>query len=235
MPNVNIPQGNGYSGTSTQAPKKPWGALARLGSEKVLQSPMNTTSPEGHTFGNVLDLEEREECTSWGALKLKQRVKNNLNERGIKHLTPRRKAIQAESDFGVLDDDMEDVEGETVHIATTRVSAASAPVTTVGVAISIVKPRTPPTTTATTFIDEDLTIARTLIKIKEEKTKDKRVAIKDVEDSPRPIKSITTLQPLPTIDPKDKGKGVLVEEELEKPEKLNERITGLAQIEVMQS
>ncbi|GKA89028.1 hypothetical protein Tco_0810840 [Tanacetum coccineum] len=90
-------------------------------------------------------------------------------------------------------------------------------------AISIVKPRTPPTTTATTFIDEDLTIARTLIKIKEEKTKDKRVAIKDVEDSPRPIKSITTLQPLPTIDPKDKGKGVLVEEELEKPEKVKRR------------
>ncbi|GKA97160.1 reverse transcriptase domain-containing protein [Tanacetum coccineum] len=43
--------------------------------------------------------------------------------------------------------------------------------------------------------------------------------IKDVEDSPRPIKSITTLQPLLTIDPKDKGKGVLVEEEPEKPAK----------------
>nr|GEW86662.1 hypothetical protein [Tanacetum cinerariifolium] len=30
-------------------------------------------------------------------------------------------------------------------------------------------------------------------------------AFKDADDSTRPIKSITTLQPLPTIDPKDKG------------------------------
>ncbi|GKB69263.1 hypothetical protein Tco_0930675 [Tanacetum coccineum] len=47
-------------------------------------------------------------------------------------------------------------------------------------------------------------------------TKEKGVAIKNVEDSSRivrPVRSITTLQPLPTIDPKDKGKGVLVEEE----------------------
>ncbi|GJZ87522.1 hypothetical protein Tco_0659132 [Tanacetum coccineum] len=58
------------------------------------------------------------------------------------------------------------------------------------------------------------------IDMKEEKAKEKRVAIKDVEDSPRPIRSITTLQPLPTIDPKDKGKGVLVEEEPKKPVKV---------------
>ncbi|GKE33534.1 hypothetical protein Tco_1452856 [Tanacetum coccineum] len=99
-----------------------------------------------------------------------------------------------DSDFDVLDDDMEDVEGEIVHTATTGVSTVSIPVTTAG----------------------------TLIKMKEEKAKEKKVAIKDVEDSPRPIRSITTLQPLPTIDPKDKGKGVLVEEEPEKPAKLAE-------------
>ncbi|GKA22688.1 hypothetical protein Tco_0708650 [Tanacetum coccineum] len=48
------------------------------------------------------------------------------------------------------------------------------------------------------------------------KAKEKGVAIIDVEDSSRivrPVRSSTTLQPLPTIDPKDKGKGVLVEEE----------------------
>ncbi|GJS20674.1 hypothetical protein Tco_0449306 [Tanacetum coccineum] len=94
-------------------------------------------------------------------------------------------------------------ERETVHTATTRVSVVSAPVTTAG----------------------------TLIKMKEEKAKEKGVAIKDVEDSPRPIRSITTLQPLLTIDPKDKGKGVLVEEEPEKPEKVKRRDQGLAQIE----
>ncbi|GJV02989.1 hypothetical protein Tco_1336558 [Tanacetum coccineum] len=141
------------------------------------------------------------------------------------------KSMFQDSDFDVLDDDMEDVEGETVHTATTGVSVVSAPVTTTGVAISTAEPRTPPTTAATAFIDEDLTIAQTLIKMKEEKAKEKGVAIKDVEDSPRPIRSITTLQPLPTIDPKDKGKGVLVEEEPEKPEKVKRRDQGLAQIE----
>ncbi|GJY14330.1 ribonuclease H-like domain-containing protein [Tanacetum coccineum] len=52
--------------------------------------------------------------------------------------------------------------------------------------------------------------------MKEQKAKEKGVAITDVEDSSRtvrPVRSITTLQPLLTIDPKDKGKGVLVEEE----------------------
>ncbi|GJY31951.1 hypothetical protein Tco_0415446 [Tanacetum coccineum] len=46
--------------------------------------------------------------------------------------------------------------------------------------------------------------------------KQKGVAITKVEDSSRivrPVRLITTLKPLPTIDPKDKGKGVLVEEE----------------------
>ncbi|GKB72078.1 hypothetical protein Tco_0933490 [Tanacetum coccineum] len=141
------------------------------------------------------------------------------------------KSMFQDSDFDVLDDDMEDVEGEIVHTATTEVSVVSTLVTTTGVAISTAEPRTPPTTAATAFIDKDLTIAQTLIKMKEEKAKEKGVAIKDVEDSPRPIRSITTLQPLPTIDPKDKGKGVLVEEEPKKLEKVKRRDQGLAQIE----
>ncbi|GJX59972.1 hypothetical protein Tco_0291362 [Tanacetum coccineum] len=136
-----------------------------------------------------------------------------------------------DSDFNVLDDDMEDVEGETVHTTTTGVSVVSTPVTTTGVVISIAEPRTPPTTAATVFIDQDLTIAQTLIKMKEEKAKEKGVAIKDVKDSPRPIRSITTLQPLLTIVPKDKGKGVLVEEEHEKPKKVKRRDQGKKQEE----
>ncbi|GJW48218.1 hypothetical protein Tco_0079864 [Tanacetum coccineum] len=140
------------------------------------------------------------------------------------------KSMFQDSNFDVLVDDMEDVKGETVHTTTTGVSVVSAPVTTAGVAISTAESRTPRTTT-TIFGDEDLTIAQTLIKMKEEKAKEKGVAIKDVEYSPRPIRLITTLQPLPTIDPKDKGKGVLVEEEPEKPEKVKRRDQGLAQIE----
>ncbi|GKE11203.1 hypothetical protein Tco_1414754, partial [Tanacetum coccineum] len=113
------------------------------------------------------------------------------------------KSMFQDSDFDVLDDDMEDVEGETAHTATIGVSVVSALVTTAG----------------------------TLIKMKEEKARAKGFAIKDIKDSSRPIRSITTLQPLPTIDPKDKGKGVLVEEEPEKPEKVKRRDQGLAQIE----
>ncbi|GKC04644.1 hypothetical protein Tco_0996254 [Tanacetum coccineum] len=57
------------------------------------------------------------------------------------------------------------------------------------------------------FDDEDVTMAmaQTLIRMKEEKAKEKGVVIKGVEDSSRPVRSITTLQPLPTIDPKEKG------------------------------
>ncbi|GJU88024.1 hypothetical protein Tco_1300447 [Tanacetum coccineum] len=208
---------------------------------------------------HVLDLEKEKDAQAMEILKLKQRVKKLERKRKLSISHPRMriyrqvessnddldeedaskqgresdktKSIFKDMDFDVLDDDMEDVEGETVHTATTGVSAVSAPVTTAGVAISTAEPRTPPTIAATAFIDQDLTIAQTLIKMKEEKAKEEGVAIKDVEDSPRLIKSVTTLQPLPTIDLKDKGKGVLVEEEPEKPEKVKRRDQGLAQIE----
>nr|GFA71728.1 hypothetical protein [Tanacetum cinerariifolium] len=71
----------------------------------------------------------------------------------------------------------------------------------------------PPLTTTSIFDDEDITMAQTLIKMKEEKAKEKGVSVKDIEDSLRPARSILTLKPLPTIDPKDKGKGVLEEPE----------------------
>ncbi|GJZ65311.1 hypothetical protein Tco_0622007 [Tanacetum coccineum] len=80
---------------------------------------------------------------------------------------------------------------------------------------SVVEPRTPPTTTSI-FDDKDITMAQTLIKMKEEKAKEKGVSIKDVDDSSRPTRSILTLKPLPTIDPKDKGKGVLKESPVKK-------------------
>ncbi|GKD93709.1 hypothetical protein Tco_1373546 [Tanacetum coccineum] len=80
---------------------------------------------------------------------------------------------------------------------------------------SAVEPRTPPTTTSI-FDDEDITMAQTLIKMKEEKAKEKGVTIKEVEDSDRPARSILTLKPLPTINPKDKGKGVLKESPVKK-------------------
>nr|GEX71713.1 hypothetical protein [Tanacetum cinerariifolium] len=71
----------------------------------------------------------------------------------------------------------------------------------------------PPTTTTSIFDDEDITMAQTLIKMKEEKAKEKGVSIKDIKDSSRPARSILTLKPLLTINLKDKGKGVLKEPE----------------------
>ncbi|GJS61987.1 hypothetical protein Tco_0656771 [Tanacetum coccineum] len=53
-------------------------------------------------------------------------------------------------------------------------------------------------------------------KMKEEKAKEKGMTIKNVEDSSRPARSILTLKPLPTIDPKDKGKEVLKESPVKK-------------------
>ncbi|GJW31156.1 hypothetical protein Tco_0051188, partial [Tanacetum coccineum] len=185
----------------------------------------------------VLDLEKEKDAQAVEILKLKQRVESSdddLDEEDASKQgreSDKTKSMFQDSDFDILNDDIEDVEGETVHTATTGVSVVSAPVITNGVAISTAEPRTPLTIAATAFIDEDLTIAQTLIKMKEEKAKEKRVAIEDVEDSPRPIRSITTLQPLPSIDLKDKGKGVLVEEEPEKPVKVKRRDQGLAQIE----
>nr|GEX12136.1 hypothetical protein [Tanacetum cinerariifolium] len=69
-------------------------------------------------------------------------------------------------------------------------------------------------TTSTIFDDDEVTLAHTLIKLKDDKAK--CVAFKDSESIDRPARSILTLKPLLTIDPKDKGKGVLEEPELAK-------------------
>nr|GEV58017.1 hypothetical protein [Tanacetum cinerariifolium] len=45
---------------------------------------------------------------------------------------------------------------------------------------------------------------QTLIKLRSEKAKEKEVAFRDVKEPPRLTRSTTTIQPLPTNDPKDK-------------------------------
>ncbi|GJS62921.1 putative ribonuclease H-like domain-containing protein [Tanacetum coccineum] len=98
--------------------------------------------------------------------------------------------------------------------------------------VSAATPSTLPPT-ITIFDDEDLTIAQTLVKMRSEKAKEKEkgVVLKDEEEPSRLNRSTTTLQPLPKIDPKDKGKGILVKEEPEKQVKIKRRDQGLAQIE----
>ncbi|GKD65208.1 hypothetical protein Tco_1307316, partial [Tanacetum coccineum] len=129
--------------------------------------------------------------------------------------------VKGSGDTKVLDTE------KPVNTAGEGVSTASVPKT-----VSTAAPRTPPTTTTIVFDDEHVTMAmaQTLIKMKEEKAKEKRVVIKDVEDSSRPVRSITTLQPLPTIDPKYKGKGIL--SETESMEKTKKKVQGDAQMEI---
>ncbi|GJQ94592.1 uncharacterized mitochondrial protein-like protein [Tanacetum coccineum] len=184
-----------------------------------------------HTFelmDTVLDLEKEKDAQAVEILKLKQRVKKLERKRKSSISHPRRRIYrQVESSDDDLDeedaskqgrtsdktkpmfkdsdfDDLDDLVDEGMAFVQEK-DAENQGVSTAGEGVSTAAPRTPPTTT-TVFDDEDVTMAmaQTLIKMKEEKAKAKGVAIKDVEDSSRPIRSITTLQPLPTIDPKDK-------------------------------
>nr|GEW88846.1 hypothetical protein [Tanacetum cinerariifolium] len=97
------------------------------------------------------------------------------------------------------------------------VSTARPYISAVRPEVSTTEPKTPPITT-TLFDDEDVTIADTLVKMKNHNAKEKGVAFKDADDSAKPIRCITTLQPLPTIDPKDK-------EQIDADHKLAARLT----------
>nr|GEU81191.1 putative ribonuclease H-like domain-containing protein [Tanacetum cinerariifolium] len=68
-------------------------------------------------------------------------------------------------------------------------------------------------------VDEGRTSNKTIstADMKEEKAKEKGVAFKEVEESDRPTRSVLTLKPHPTIDPKDKGKAIFEEP---KPKKM---------------
>nr|GFB11837.1 hypothetical protein [Tanacetum cinerariifolium] len=93
------------------------------------------------------------------------------------------------------------------------ISTANVPVTTAGVEISTASPEDK--TAKTSDDSDDITLAETLIEIRRSSTKPQKVkgvAFRDMEENPRLIRSTTTLQPLPSMDPKDKDKDVLVEE-----------------------
>ncbi|GJU59830.1 putative ribonuclease H-like domain-containing protein [Tanacetum coccineum] len=145
--------------------------------------------------------------------KRKSLDKENVSKQG-RNLKTKPMFEEGDFDFDDIDDmvieAMENVEGDTVNTATTGVSAASASITTAGVSISTAKRRTPPTTTTTAFEDEDLTIAQTLVKMRSQKDKEKGKGVTfraAQEESARPTRI------LPTIDPKDKDKGIMQEPE----------------------
>ncbi|GJU10925.1 hypothetical protein Tco_1133321 [Tanacetum coccineum] len=114
--------------------------------------------------------------------------------------------------MGLIQKDMETRVVVKKVVTADKLSISARPEVSVPVNVSATTPSTPPTIT-TIFDDEDLTIAQTLVKMRSEKAKEKGVVFKDEEETPRLIRSTTTLQPLPTIDPKDKAQ-ILHEEEL---------------------
>nr|GEX06777.1 hypothetical protein [Tanacetum cinerariifolium] len=129
----------------------------------------------------------------------------------------RRKNLKSQQKFQDIDDLVDEEvigedkgSGEKRGSTTKKVSTARPDISAARPKVNIVEPKTPHTTT-TLFDDEDVTITDILVKMKSQKAKEKGVAFKDANDSASPIKSITTLQPLPTIDLKDKGKGILQE------------------------
>ncbi|GJS64865.1 putative ribonuclease H-like domain-containing protein [Tanacetum coccineum] len=95
-----------------------------------------------------------------------------------------------------------------VSTARPEVNTARPDVGTARQEIGTADPTTPLTTTAI-FNDEEMTLADTLVKMKDNKAKG--VIFKDIEELVKPERSVLTLKPLPSIDPKDKGKGVLEE------------------------
>nr|GEY99389.1 hypothetical protein [Tanacetum cinerariifolium] len=164
-----------------------------------------------------------------GTSRRKSLDKENVSKQGM-NLKTRIKEGDFDYEFDdinyMVDKAMEYIEEDTVNAggavntATIRVSAASALVTIAGVSISTVELRTPPTTTTKAFEDKDLTIsqtlafedkdltiAQTLVKMRGEKAKEKGVVFINAEESAR---QTTILQ---TIDPKDKGKGIMQEPE----------------------
>nr|GEX30357.1 hypothetical protein [Tanacetum cinerariifolium] len=109
-------------------------------------------------------------------------------------------------------------------VSTTRpdISTARPDISAARTEVSTIASKTPLTTT-TLFDDEYVTIDDTLVKMKSQKAKEKGGTFKDTDDFTRPIKSITTLQPLLTIDPKDKGKSILQEPETVKKTKKKDK------------
>ncbi|GKC51001.1 hypothetical protein Tco_1073746 [Tanacetum coccineum] len=86
----------------------------------------------------------------------------------------------------------EDAETQGRYDQDIDVTTASAPITTIGVSVSIAEPSTPPTTTTTVIEDEDLTI---LMKIRSEKSKEKGSKEKSSEPATRPTRGVTMQEP----------------------------------------
>ncbi|GJT32534.1 hypothetical protein Tco_0922953 [Tanacetum coccineum] len=219
----------------SQAPRNHGGTPAQTRSERVLEQPNEPPLSEGHTSGrgytprsdegrmkldelitlcikllkHVLDLEKEKDAQAVEILNLKKRVKNLERKKKSSISHPRRKYIHIEtsSDDGLDEDDASKQ----------------------GRRSDKIKPM---------FTDKDFEELDDHMENVEEETVDAAttgvstaavtINVEDSSRTVRHVRSITTLQHLPNVDPKDKGKGVLVEEE---PVKIKRRDQGDLQIQ----
>ncbi|GJY92183.1 hypothetical protein Tco_0507965 [Tanacetum coccineum] len=142
--------------------------------------------------------------------------KENVSKQGRK--SDKTKPMFNDSDFDVLDDAMENVEGgstaeqittagDTLNTASINVSAAGpSHVSTAGPSnVSAAGPST--STAGDIFEDEMTTIADTLVAIRSARPRTTSVMIRNVEEEPR------RATPVPIVQSQDKGKGKMVEPE----------------------
>nr|GEZ45834.1 hypothetical protein [Tanacetum cinerariifolium] len=158
-------------------------------------------------------------CTNLSNMVLALEIVNDAQAKEI--LTLNAKIKKLENRLEALNKGMQ----STVSTARLDDDTARLDVSTAMQEFSTAGPTNTPTT-STIFDDEKMTLADTLIKMKDDKAKG--VAFKDSESTDRPARSILTLKPLLTIDPKDKGKGVL--EEPESTKKMTKSDFDAAQI-----
>nr|GEU51091.1 retrovirus-related Pol polyprotein from transposon TNT 1-94 [Tanacetum cinerariifolium] len=165
--------------------------------------------------------------------KLEKRLEENAKSGPTKDGSDKLNA-ELDEDLEYIDTEEALNEGRQSTVSTTRPDVSTArpdddtvrpDVSTARQELSTAGPTTT-LTTSTIFDDEEMTLANTLIKLKDDKAKG--VAFKDSESTYRPARSILTLKPLPTIDTKDKGKGVL--EEPESAKKMTKSDFDAAQI-----
>nr|GEX87654.1 hypothetical protein [Tanacetum cinerariifolium] len=223
IPNEPIPSGTSSGGSprrqDTILGDRPAQTRFERLSKQSHEPPLSRVNTLGSGEDSMQLMELMELCTKLFARALTLENNKTAQDLEITHVKKRVKSINL--------------------IVVELVTIVNAPVTTVGVSVSTGEPSTPPTTTITTTVieDEDLTISQTLMKMRSEKSKEKAKERgskeKSSETATRPTRRVImreasetttrkTIPPQKQLDPKDKGKGKMIEPE--KPLKKKDRI-----------
>ncbi|GJY35712.1 hypothetical protein Tco_0421090 [Tanacetum coccineum] len=219
-----IPYDSPFSGGHTPGSDED---CSRLGDPKAKKESQKIgKGPKARTLGMKL--------FKIGTSRRKGLYKENVSNQGRK--SDKTKPMFNDSNFDVLDDAMENVEGGSTaeQITTTRdtlntdsinVSAAGpSHVSTVGPSnVSAAGPST--STAGDIFEDEMVTIADTLVAIRSTRPRTASVVIHDVEEEPR------RATPVPTVQSQDKGKEQSAEKEKELSEEELQKLLVVVPVE----